>query len=199
MMDRVKSPRAPPAVAVRLQGETGVWVFIAGDLLIFALFFATYLYYHAGQRLLFAQSQHTLSQGIGILNTLLLLTSSWFVALGVQRIRTGQRNHSAVLVVLAILCAAGFLTNKGIEWTQLILGGRTLSTNEFFMFFYMLTGIHALHVLIGIGVLAYVLVRIRGGTLSEGPDVTAIESGAVFWHLVDLLWIVLFALFYLVR
>jgi len=196
-----QSPSAPP-ICGRLPGETGVWVFIAGDLLIFAVFFSTFLYYHEQEPSLFAQSQRSLNQNIGLLNTLLLLTSSWFIANAVQQVRIGSRDRSAALIAMTLLCACGFLFNKGIEWSQLIGAHHTLLTNDFYMFFFMLTGIHALHVLIGMGVLAFLTSRIASGmyhTGYNGPDSPLIEGGALFWHLVDLLWIVLFSLFYLVR
>jgi nitric oxide reductase NorE protein len=193
---RAESFSAP---ATHLPGEPGIWVLIGGDLGIFALFFGTYLYYQGQDRELFAQSQLTLSQSIGIVNTGLLLTSSWFVARAVQRIRASHLGGDAALLLPALLCGAGFVVNKGIEWAQMIREGQTLLADNFYMFFFMLTGIHAAHVLIGIGVLAYVYVRAAGGIRDAERDMAAIESGAVFWHLVDLLWVVLFALFYLVR
>jgi nitric oxide reductase NorE protein len=187
------------ATTTHFPGETGIWVFIAGDLLVFGLFFATFLYYQGQQRVLFIDAQQALSQAIGVINTVLLLTSSWFVASAVQQVRHGECDRAARLVALALMCGGGFLIDKGIEWSQLIGSGHTLTTNNFYMLFFMFTGIHGLHVLVGMGVLAYLLVRIRGGVRSDGPDLVALESGAIFWHLVDLLWIVLFALLYLVR
>jgi nitric oxide reductase NorE protein len=187
------------ATITHFPGESGIWIFIAGDLLVFGLFFGTYLYYQGQERGVFVEAQRALSQPIGIINTILLLTSSWFIASAVQQVRNGQRDRAARLVALALMCGAGFLIDKGIEWSQLIGGGHTLTSNNFYMLFFMFTGIHALHVLVGMGVLTYLLVRIRGGIRSDGPDLVAVESGAIFWHLVDLLWIVLFALLYLVR
>ena len=195
------SPPAPP-IGGRLPGEPGVWVLIAGDLLIFAVFFSTFLFYHEQERSLFAQSQRALNQNIGLWNTLLLLTSSWFVANAVQQVRAGNRERSTALLAMTLLCACGFLVNKGIEWTQLIGAHHTLLTDDFYMFFFMLTGIHALHVVIGMAVLAFLRSRIASGqypTGNDGPAFPVIESGALFWHLVDLLWIVLFSLFYLVQ
>jgi nitric oxide reductase NorE protein len=187
------------ATAVHFPGESGIWVFIAGDLLIFGLFFGTYLYYQGHERVLFVEAQRELSQAIGIINTILLLTSSWFIASAVQQVRIGARDRAARLVALALMCGAGFLIDKGIEWSQLIGSGYTLTTNNFYMLFFMFTGIHGLHVLVGMGVLTYLWMRIRGGVRSDGSDIIAVESGAIFWHLVDLLWIVLFALLYLVQ
>jgi nitric oxide reductase NorE protein len=189
----------PQPAATYFPGEVGIWVFIGGDLVVFALFFATYLYYQGREPVLFAEAQRALSQGIGSLNTVLLLTSSWFVAGAVQRVRSGQHQLAARLIGFALLCGAGFLVDKGIEWSQLIGSERTLLTNNFYMFFFMLTGIHALHVVVGMGVLIYLLTRIRGRLAHDSSDRVAIESGAIFWHLVDLLWLVLFALLYLVR
>jgi nitric oxide reductase NorE protein len=185
-----------PAPTTHLPGEAGVWVFILGDLFLFALFFWTYLYYHGQERLTFAQSQMALNQNIGIINTFLLLTSSWFVAQAVRLARTTSQKRAATLLLPALFCGVGFLANKGVEWTQLVHGSDTLATNDFFMFFFMLTGTHAVHAVIGMSVLVYMYFRM---TSDKPLDVIFLESAGIFWHLVDLLWIVLFSLLYLVR
>jgi nitric oxide reductase NorE protein len=200
----MREPQGASSATRHFPGEVGIWVFIAGDLIVFGLFFVTYLYYQGREAALFAEAQRALSQGIGILNTVLLLTSSWFVAGAVQQVRRGDRALAALLVGFGFLCGAAFLLDKAIEWSQLIGDHKTLMTNNFYMFFFMFTGIHAMHVLVGMGVLAYLRSRIRAGIGRDDParhdaDLVAIESGAIFWHLVDLLWLVLFALLYLVR
>lgn len=178
-----------------IPGEAGIWVFIGGDLLIFTLFFGTYLWYLGQEQALFAQSQATLNQGLGVLNTLVLLTSSWCVARVVHR--QGGRRARAMLL-LTLLLGAVFLVNKGMEWQHMVAQGHTLLTNNYFMFFFMFTGIHAVHVLLGMGALLYATIRLDGAA-PRASDLLVIESAASFWHLVDLLWIVLFALLYLVR
>jgi nitric oxide reductase NorE protein len=184
--------------AGHVPGEEGVWVLIMGDMLVFSIFFATYLIYRAQNVALYTSSQLSMQRGFGLLNTGLLLTSSWFVALAVADARAGRRARATRLLLGALACGLGFVVSKAFEWGGKIRLGITLNSNEFYIFYYMLTGIHLLHVLIGLAVLSYLLAR------SRRPDpgasyVAVMEGGGAFWHLVDLLWIVLFALLYLVR
>ncbi|QFU77198.1 cytochrome c oxidase subunit 3 family protein [Halioglobus maricola] len=184
----------------RLPGEEGVWFFILGDLLVFTVFFATFLYYRNEDVVLFITSQAQLNQGIGVLNTLLMLSSSWFVATAVHCVRLGLYRTSWKLLLLAFVCGAGFIVIKFFEYSEKITAGITLSTNDFFMYYFIYTGIHGIHVLIGLGILLYMtlLLRSRQSGLTAS-DLQNLESGAIFWHLVDLLWIVIFALLYLVK
>jgi nitric oxide reductase NorE protein len=179
-----------------LPGEEGIWVLILGDLGLFAIFFATYLVYRAGNPALYAASGASLDRGLGLLNTGLLLTSSLFVALAVNGARNGRRALAPLAAALG--CGIGFVVSKGFEWGGKLSAGITLNTDEFFTFYYMFTGIHLLHVLIGLGVLIYLVLRSRRA--DPGPGyVRVMEGGGAFWHLVDLLWVVLFPLLYLVR
>lgn len=178
-----------------LPGEEGVWVFIFGDLLVFTAFFITYAVSRSDEPGLFAASQDLLDRKLGLLNTLLLLTSSWFVALGVHAVRRQDR-RARTLLACGIACGIGFVAVKAFEYAAKIGAGITLNTNGFFIFYYMFTGIHLIHVLLGLGVLIYIFTRFeRSGRWPGG--MTLLESGTAFWHMVDLLWVVLFALLYL--
>jgi nitric oxide reductase NorE protein len=177
-----------------IPGETGIWVLILGDLIVFSLLFCVFLYYRGQSTDVFTQSHRHLNQFFGALNTFLMLTSSWLVASAVQRARQGSGRITPLLLG-ALACGSGFGIVKVFEWGEKIRAGITLTTNEFYMFYYMFTGIHMGHVLIGMGVLTFMVLRTRHG----GIKVQHLESGAIFWHLVDLLWIVLFALLYLVN
>jgi nitric oxide reductase NorE protein len=182
--------------ARRLPGESGVWVFILGDLMVFGLFFLTFAYYRNENPALYGEAHRSVNQAFGLINTLLLLTSSWFVATAVHTMRQGVRKGAAGLFALALVCGVGFTGIKVLEYGEKIRAGITLTTNDFFMFYFMFTGIHLAHVLIGMGVLAC-LIAVSRRAEPTARDTVVLESGGVFWHLVDLLWIVLFALFYL--
>jgi nitric oxide reductase NorE protein len=184
--------------AGHIPGEAGLWVLILGDLLAFSLFFAVFLVHRAQHVALFAASQAAMGRGFGLANTALLLTSSLFVAWAVVAARAGAPAGSARLIILALSCGCGFIGSKVLEWGGKIAAGITLNTNEFYGFYYMFTGIHLLHVLLGMGVLVYLLAR--SNRADRGASYVAVmEGGGVFWHLVDLLWVILFALFYLLR
>lgn len=181
----------------RLPGEEGIWAFVLGDMVIFSLFFGTFLFYRKEQPELFAQSQLLLNQHYGVINTLLMLTSSWFVATAVFLYRRKDGERAARMIAPAFLCGIGFVIIKIFEFSEKFLAGITLTTNDFFILYFMFTGIHLVHVLIGLAVLFFLWLTAR-----HTPDGTAIrtmENGATFWHMVDLLWIVLFPLIYLLK
>jgi nitric oxide reductase NorE protein len=181
--------------ARKVPGEAGIWVVIFGDLALFSLFFLTYADYYRHDPALFHAGQAMLDRGIGIANTLLLLTSSLFVALATRAL--GRPHRARRLFLGGMLCGLGFAVLKIIEWRAKLALGLGLSSSPFAIFYFMLTGIHFAHLCIGLAVLA--LVRAKAGRIAAPRDIALIESGALFWHLVDLLWVYLFALLYLVR
>jgi nitric oxide reductase NorE protein len=186
-------------VTKRLPGEEGVWAFIFGDLIIFSIFFVVFLSYRADDVAQFSQSQRLLNQVLGLLNTGLLLTSSWFVALAIQAARSVENARRAPVLLLASLgCAVLFIVVKVVEWTEKIGAGHTLTSSDFFMFYFVFTGIHLLHVVIGSGVLLVIYFVARRPQLAS-HDLRLLEAGGIFWHLVDLLWVFLFALFYVLN
>lgn len=194
---------AAPAGQVRahppghIPGEPGIWVLVLGDMAVFGLMFACFTWYRAQDLALYQQSQATLDQTLGMVNTLLLLTSSWFVALALAAVRGARRAQASRLLLLAIACGAGFIGFKFVEYGAKIDAGITLTTNEFYTFYFVLTGLHMLHVLVGMVVLALLWKRTRAPAAAD--DRLWMEGGATFWHMVDLLWIVIFPLLYLLR
>jgi nitric oxide reductase NorE protein len=179
-------------------GELGTWIFILGDMAVFALLFGVYVYYRGKQPALFHHSQAELHRSFGAINTLLLLTSSLCVITAVRAIRARMRTLAPATIVAAFICGSGFLTNKALEWSDLLSHAHKPATNNFFMYFFVLTGIHAFHLLIGMGVLVALFMLSRKPSLTAG-QYAFLEGGACFWHMVDLLWIVLFALLYLMH
>ena len=179
-------------------GEPGIWVVIFGDMLMFSFMFGVFLFYRRSDLALFQSSQALLNQTFGLINTFFMLTSSWFVAKAVQAARFHRGRETVIMFRLALACGVGFSVVKIAEYTQKVLAGIVINSNDFFVYYYMFTGIHFVHVLIGMGVLAFMAHYAADGQFSE-IKIGHIESGATFWHLVDLLWIALFALLYLLR
>ncbi len=171
---------------------------VLGDLTTFALLFATYLVYRADAPEIYTESQQQLNLALGTANTIILLTSSWLIALSVSALRGGNKPVSKALLLGAIMCGLIFAILKIAEYAEKFGTGYGVGTNDFFMFYFMYTGIHFMHVIVGVVVLSVIYFQIRDSKTAVAP-VAALESGATFWHLVDLLWIILFALFYLVR
>jgi len=188
----------PARAARHMPGEEGIWVFIFGDLMMFSLLFGVFLFYRRGSVELFTQSQTHLSQTFGVLNTFLMLSSSWFVALAVRAARLNMGRTTPTLLFMAFGCGVGFVIVKFLEYSEKIRAGITLATNDFFMYYFIFTGIHLMHVLIGTAVLVFLARSTRVGEF-DARRMRNLESGASFWHAVDLLWIVLFALLYLIK
>lgn len=198
------APDAEPSAAVSpgkpegvVPGGVDIWVLLGGDFLVFSLFFATYAWYWQSDPGVFSQSQEQVNTLTGFANTLLLLTGSWLVASGMRQVRSQQPRRAALLIGLAAVTGVLFLVNKSIEWMHLFSQGIAVDTNTYFIMFFMLTGIHGLHVIIGTGLLLYAYLRLRN-PVTPALSEQVLECSALFWHLVDVLWIVLFALVYLV-
>lgn len=177
-------------------GQPSMWFFIIGDLLIFAAYFIAYMAYRGQDSDVFLQSQQAMNQGVGATNTIILLTSSLFVALGTEAVRDKKISDSLRLFGLAVVFGALFPILKIFEWLPKIEAGHTPGENLYFMFYYVITGLHLFHVLLGLVILGFVMRNIK---TASTPDVRFVETGAIYWHMVDLLWLVLFALFYLMR
>jgi nitric oxide reductase NorE protein len=181
-----------------LPGEPGIWIVICGDLMLFSIMFIVFLFYRRDDPALFQASQSQLNQSFGLINTFFMLTSSWFVAMAVEAARTQRIKATVVLFRLGFACGLGFAIVKIAEYAQKIRAGIVINTNDFYMYYYVFTGIHFLHVLIGMGVLAFMAHYATKGDFAPST-IGHFESGACFWHLVDLLWIALFALLYLLK
>lgn len=184
--------------APHVPGETGTWVFIFGDMLVFGVLFVTYLYYRVEDPALFATSQEALNQNYGAINTIFLLVSSLLVVVAVHLVRAGARRAAPWMFGGAIACGLAFSVLKVVEYTGKAGDDITPATNDFYMYYYVLTGLHWFHLLLGMGVLTYLFKLARRPALTV-RQFSFLEGGAVFWHMVDLLWIVLFPLLYLVR
>jgi nitric oxide reductase NorE protein len=179
-----------------LPADGSMWVFVLGDLVIFGAYFLIFVIYRNQNHELFLDSQRHLSLTIGTINTLLLLTSSWFVANSVLATRAGEYRRALLLTLWGGGCGVAFALIKAYEWWSKISVGLTFPHNDFYMFYYMLTGIHLFHVLLGLVFLGVVVAELRN------PDKrrpAMVETGATYWHMVDLLWVVIFALLYVMR
>jgi nitric oxide reductase NorE protein len=177
-------------------GETSMWFFVIGDLLIFAVYFVGYIYFRGQHQGLFLQSQARLNVDIGAANTVMLLTSSLFVALGTAAARAGNSSNALREWVIAFGFGAAFLLLKLFEWIPEISAGLTPGQNLFFMYYFVMTGMHLCHVALGLVIMCFVIRNIK---TAANPKMSLVETGATYWHMVDVLWLVLFALLYLMR
>ncbi len=187
--------------------ELGMWVFIATEVLLFGgLLLGYFVYRHAYPDAFPAGSRHT-DIMIGAANTAILLTSSFLVACAVDALQTNARLGCVVLLGGAILLGLLFLVLKSIEYTneyhEHLVPGVNFAFNGalangvqlFFVFYFVSTTVHALHMLIGIGILGALALLLRKSSSSRKR--AALRSAALYWHFVDVVWIFLFALIYL--
>jgi nitric oxide reductase NorE protein len=181
-----------------LPGDPGVWVFILADMAAFALFFLLFTLGRAGAPALFEHGRQSLDVRLGLANTLILLTSSWAMVQAVAAARTGDRRGVRLFLGLTLLVGSGFAVSKVAEYAAKAQAGISMLTNDFYMYYFVFTGIHFLHFLIGAGAIAMMLAKARAERI-DGRYRVWIESVGCYWHMVDLLWIVLFPLLYLQR
>ncbi len=182
-------------------GDLAIWVFIFAELLVFGVFFASYAFARAKNVALFDTMQHTLDRRAGALNTVFLISASYFVARAVAAIQRGGAHASknaARWLLAGMAGGAGFLAVKVLEYAEKFAAGINLSSNTFYMFYLSLTFFHFMHVILGMVILAAVWLKTRRGGYSAA-DSHGLETGASYWHMVDLVWIVLFPLVYVMH
>jgi len=181
-----------------LPGDFALWIFIFAEMLVFGVLFVAYAFTRAYHVELFNESQLTLSRTSGAINTLVLITSSYFVVRGVTAIKQGLSKQCAYWLTGAFLLGGIFISIKLVEFHAKYAADISMSTNAFYMFYLSLTFFHFMHVLMGMIILAFIIVKVRRGGYSA-QDYVGVETGASFWHMVDFLWIILFPLVYIIR
>jgi cytochrome c oxidase subunit 3 len=187
--------------------KMGMWLFLFTEMLLFGgmfILYAVYRFKHPGE---FHAAAKGLDTTIGAVNTLILLTSSLTMALSIAALERGGKKLSLVLQVLTILLGAAFLANKYMEWGAKIHHGiypdsgylLTKGKGEilFYGLYFVMTGIHGLHVLIGTGVLLFMLTFTLRGSI-DSVNFVKLENSGLYWHFVDIVWVYLFPLFYLI-
>jgi nitric oxide reductase NorE protein len=189
---------AAPTKTKKIPGEAGVWVFILGDINVFAVFFIYFLVQRNKQPHLFEVSQAALNKNFGGINTIFLLISSLFVLTAVRAMRAAQPALARRLLVGAFLCGVAFVVVKVFEYHERIAAHQVPSANGFFLLYFVLTGLHLVHLIVGLAVLTALWSFARKAQLTTNQW-AFFEGGACFWHMVDLLWLVLFPLIFLVR
>lgn len=171
-----------------------MWIIIFLELITFGMALVAFVYYGAEEPEVFRQSKLQLNTTIGAINTIFLLTSGLFIANAIHFYKEGNAKKTTLFFKLAMLGGLLFLFLKSFEYYTKIIHGITLDTNTFFTFYWMLTGFHIIHVLIGL-VLLFITERNISKNKSELEDV---EATAAFWHMCDIIWLLLFPIIYLI-
>jgi len=173
-----------------LPGDPMMWVLVFSELVAFGLFLGAFIVARAVRPAVFASGQTALDVTLAGCNTIVLVTSGWAAAKGAASARADEGRRARLWLLLAMALGGAFVTIKLVEYAREIGGGIGLETSVFFTLYFLLTGFHLLHVCLGIIILAVVCRR---------ADPVDVETGTVFWHMVDLVWIVMFPIVYLVR
>lgn len=185
----------------------GMWLFLLSELFLFGGLFLIYSVYRFKNPADFHAGAAEMSRFLGTLNTVVLLTSSLTMALSIAAIQRANRSLSSWMLGFTIALSLVFLVNKYFEWTAHI--GRGIYPNShyllsqpkgtilFFGLYYTMTGLHGVHVLVGALVLTVMLVLVRKGVV-DSKNYVLLENSGLYWHLVDIIWIFLFPLFYLI-
>src|SRR5512147_266149 len=190
-----------------LGAKLGMWLFLFTEILLFGGMFLLYSIYRDLHAADFHEAGTEMSVTIGAVNTVILLTSSLTMVLSISAIKRGAVSRSILFQAATVMLGLAFLGNKYVEWSDHMRHGiypdspelLTMSHGKilYFGLYYVMTGIHGLHVLIGMGVICFMLVQTKRGVITGG-DYIKLENAGLFWHLVDVIWIYLFPLFYLI-
>lgn len=188
---------AEPGVG-NLPGDVAMWLFILMELTVFAIFFIGFAITQNFYPDMFTAGKSSLHSLAGLICTLALITSSYFVALAGIRLRQGSQSGCSLSLIAALMTATVYLATKFWEYWQLIEAGYNLSTNTFYTLYFFITFFHLMHVVLGMVILGYMLRRTHQDAYATGEH-SGFESGASYWHMVDLVWIVLFPIIYVIH
>lgn len=179
-------------------GDLAIWFIILVELATFGAFFVSYAFARVRHTELFNTHQQYLSAYTGLVNTLVLITSSYFVVRAVIAVRGDRARQCSRWLWAAVALGGVFVVVKLFEFGTHLGAGVTLSTNSFYMFYLSLTFFHFMHVLLGMVILGVIAVKAGRSGYGAGEH-AGVETGASYWHMVDLAWIILFSLVYVMR
>ena len=189
--------------------KLGMWLFLVTEILLFGGLFVAYIIYRGLYPELFHEASRHLNRVMGSINTIVLICSSFTMAMGVNKTQHNDKNRANQYFLLTLIFAGAFMVIKYLEYTHKIHEGLLPGAHFFFegidhprasLFFslyFMMTGLHGFHVLVGMGLITWVLIRSNRGDFNS-QYYTPVELTGIYWHLVDLIWIYLFPLLYLI-
>ncbi|MCB8994542.1 MAG: cytochrome c oxidase subunit 3 family protein [Bacteroidales bacterium] len=187
--------------------KIGMWLFLFTEMLLFGGLFVVYSVYRFRNPEAFHLAAHELNVAIGTINTMILLVSSATIAMSITAIQLKNKKLALLLLGITIALGLAFLVNKYFEWgakiSHHIYPGSEIMAQRgqgdilFFGLYYFMTGLHALHIIIGLTFIAVVFMRIKNDKITH-DNFSLLENSGLYWHLVDLIWIFLFPLFYLI-
>lgn len=173
-----------------------LWILILLEVFTFGLSLAGLVYYRVQEPELFAQSSALLDPQLGGINTIVLLSSGFFMASAVHYFKKQKVSTGIYFMLATIVSGSAFLVIKWAEYAEKLTMGLGMDENMFFTFYWLLTGFHFIHVIVGLVILAVLLVQITNK--QKATKIEDIEAGGAFWHMCDLIWLLLFPALYLV-
>lgn len=187
--------------------KNGLWLFIVSEIVMFGGLFVAYIIFRGMYPEVFAEGSTHLNRIMGAINTVVLIFSSLTMALAIHYIQKGKNRLAMINLGITWLCALTFMIVKYFEYTHKIHVGllpgnffhheaTTLNLPLFFGLYFVMTGLHGIHVLVGMGLIAWLMIRLKRGDFKPNKY-TAVEGVGLFWHVVDLIWIYIFPLYYL--
>lgn len=216
MTDHTPHTSVEPRLAIQFESlqkqehaaRFGMWIFLGSEVLLFAALFGVYVAYRTKYTAEFVQAMHHNQLAIGTINTVILILSSFTIAWSIHVLRRGRRRAAITMLLLTMLFGSTFLVLKGVEYShhfsEGIYPGAYYASTEltghgsrlFFTLYYFTTGLHALHMIGGLVVVGWLTTRVARGRTTTRYHAD-LEMGALYWHLVDSIWIFLWPLFYL--
>jgi len=181
----------------KLPGDLAMWFFILAELTVFAIFFIGFSVSEQLNKEMFNQGKAQLHQTAGLINTIALITSSFFVALALNLMYKAKAKQAVWLLLTAKAFAIIYITVKIWEYLSLFEQGITIETNTFFTLYFLITAFHLMHVLLGMVILAFIAHSAWRDNY-QNKELSGFEAGSSYWHMVDLLWIILFPLIYVI-
>jgi len=178
-------------------GKMGMWVFLASEIMLFGAFISAYIVLRMGSPNFGVPSEEILGRPLATLNTFVLITSSVTMVLALAAIQKDNIKKFACYISATSLLGLLFLTIKGFEYHHKIHEGLTISSSLFGSFYFTMTGLHALHLIAGLIFNSYILIYGLKGKFS-GSNTQRVEYAGLYWHFVDVVWVILFPVFYLV-
>ncbi|MGB1199341.1 MAG: cytochrome c oxidase subunit 3 family protein [Thalassotalea sp.] len=185
----------------KLPGDLAMWFFILAELTVFAIFFIGFAIAENLNLAMFAEGKAQLHKVAGLINTIALITSSYFVAISLHSMRENNDKQAVTRLMFALVFAAVYIVLKLWEYQALFAQGIDIETNTFFTLYFLITAFHFMHILLGMVILLYMAKNAYQGKYRDPAtdnEFSGFESGACYWHMVDLLWIILFPLIYVI-
>jgi heme/copper-type cytochrome/quinol oxidase subunit 3 len=177
-------------------GKLGMWIFLASEVMLFGSFISAYVILRTGSNLFVIPGREMLGVPLATLNTFVLISSSVTMVLALDAAQRGNQKGLVRNLIITLILAASFLAIKSYEYPHKWHEGITLSSGLFGSFYYTLTGLHMLHILGGMGFIGYILYYARRGRWTQDHH-ERVEYAGLYWHFVDLVWVILFPIFYL--